>query len=125
MCYKRIEKGMDPNCVKVCPTKTRSFGLYDVKAEEGTKLAKQKNGVLLYSGDTSTLYVVTRDMFEKIANSTDVTVVKNGYPTPSRWVADVLKYSRLAWIPVALGQCSTLLSGEGTSRRELHEETYI
>jgi hypothetical protein len=103
MCYKRIEKGMKPNCVEVCLTGTRSFGSYDEKLDEGIKLANQKNGVLLYSGDTSTLYVISRDTFEKIADSSNVTVVKNGYPVDSRWVADMLKYSRLAWIPVALG----------------------
>jgi hypothetical protein len=103
MCYKRIEKGLNPNCVDVCPTKTRTFGLYDIKLEEGAKIAEQKNGVLLYSGETSTLYVVTRDAFEKITNSPDVTVVKNGYPADSRWVTDLMKYSRLAWIPMVLG----------------------
>jgi len=103
MCYKRIEKGMEPNCVRVCPRKTRSFGLYDDKVAEGVNLAKQKNGVLLYPGDASTLYVLTPKQFERLVNSADATVIKNGYPADSRWVTDVLKYSRLAWIPVALG----------------------
>jgi Fe-S-cluster-containing dehydrogenase component len=103
MCYKRIEKGMVPNCVGVCPPKTRSFGLYDDKVAEGVKLAEQKNGILLYQGDTSTLYVLTQKQFERLVNSADATAVKNEYPADSRWVADILKYSRYSWIPVALG----------------------
>ncbi len=103
MCYMRIEKGMSPSCVEVCPTKTRSFGLYDDKLSEGMELAEKTNGVLLYAGETSTLYVLSRKQFETFLDSADVTVVKNRYPSASRWIADMLKYSRLAWVPVALG----------------------
>ncbi len=103
MCYMRIEKGLKPNCVEVCPTYTRSFGLYDEKVKEGMELAQEKNGVLLYSGETSTLYVLSDKQFEKLVDGTDVTVIKNRYPPASRWIADMLKYSRLAWIPIALG----------------------
>jgi hypothetical protein len=67
------------------------------------KLAEQKQGVLLYPRDSSTLYVLSGNEFESLVGRTDVTVIKDGYPTESRWVGDILKYSRLAWIPVALG----------------------
>lgn len=103
MCYMRIEKGMTPTCVEVCPTWTRTFGLYDEKVKEGMALAQEKNGVLLYSGETSTLYVLTDKQFEKLVDGAEVTVIKNRYPPASRWITDMLKYSRLAWIPIALG----------------------
>ena len=103
MCSKRIENGMPPNCVQVCPTQTRTFGLYEDKLAEGLKLAEQKQGVLLYQRDTSTLYALTNKEFEKLVTATDVTVIKKEYPADSRWVADLLKYSRVAWIPVTLG----------------------
>jgi Fe-S-cluster-containing dehydrogenase component len=103
MCNKAVEEGKNPYCVQVCPTGTRTFGLYEDKLAEGMKLAEQKQGVLLYPRDTGTLYVVPGKAFEKLADKPDVTVIKNGYPSDSRLVADLLKYSRLAWIPVALG----------------------
>jgi hypothetical protein len=71
--------------------------------KEGMELAQKKNGVLLYSGETSTLYVLSDKEFEELVDRTDVTVIKNQYPPASRWIADMLKYSRLAWIPIALG----------------------
>ena len=103
MCYKRIENGLPPNCVQVCPTQTRTFGLYEDKLSEALTLAEQKQGVVLYQRDTSTLYVLTDDEYEKLLNAKDVTVIKKEYPADSRWVADLLKYSRVAWIPVTLG----------------------
>ena len=103
MCHKAVEKGSVPYCVKVCPTGTRTFGLYEDKLAEGLKLAEQKQGVLLYPRDSSTLYVLSGKEFESLVGRADVTVIKDGYPAESRWVGDVLKYSRLAWIPVALG----------------------
>ena len=103
MCYKRIEKGMKPNCVEICPTGTRSFGPYEDKLDEGMKLAEEKNGVLLYSGEVSTLYALTDHEFESLIDREDVTVVKNAYPPGSRWIAEILEYSRIAWVPVILG----------------------
>jgi Fe-S-cluster-containing dehydrogenase component len=103
MCHKALEEGKKPYCVQVCPTGARTFGLYDDKLAEGTKLAEQKQGVLLYPGDTSTLYVLPGKDFQRLAGSAEVTVIKSSYPTNSRFVADLLKYSRLAWIPFALG----------------------
>ena len=103
MCSKAVETGLAPYCVKVCPTGARSFGLYEDKLAEGMKLAEQNQGVLLYPRDTSILYVLTRDQFEGLVRGTDVTVIKDGYPADSRWIANALKYSRLAWIPLALG----------------------
>jgi Fe-S-cluster-containing dehydrogenase component len=103
MCHKTVEEGKVPYCVRVCPTGTRTFGLYEDKLAEGMKLAEQKQGVLLYPRDTGTLYVLTPKEFERLVDGTDVTVIKDGYPAESRWVGDVLKYSRLAWIPLALG----------------------
>jgi Fe-S-cluster-containing dehydrogenase component len=103
MCYKAIEEGKKPYCVQVCPTGTRSFGLYEDKLADGLKLAEQRQGVLLYPRDTSTLYALTNQELETLPESPDVTVIKSSYPASSRWVVDVLKYSRLAWIPVTLG----------------------
>jgi Fe-S-cluster-containing dehydrogenase component len=103
MCSKRIESGMPPNCVQVCPTQTRTFGLYEAKLAEGLKIAEQKQGVLLYQRDTGTLYVLTTKEYEKLVSATGVTVIKKEYPANSRWVADLLQYSRIAWIPVTLG----------------------
>jgi Fe-S-cluster-containing dehydrogenase component len=103
MCYRAVEDGKKPYCVSVCPTQTRTFGLYEAKLTEGLKLAEQKQGVLLYPRDTGTLYVLTNKEYEKLLNATDVPVIKREYPTDSRWVADLVKYSRVAWIPVALG----------------------
>jgi formate dehydrogenase iron-sulfur subunit len=103
MCHKAVEEGKEPYCVQVCPTGTRSFGMYEDKLAEGLKLAEQKQGVLLYPRDTSTLYALTDKELEKLVSNADVTVIKRTYPTNSRWVADLLKYSRIAWIPVTLG----------------------
>ena len=103
MCHKVVEQGQNPFCVQVCPTGARSFGLYEAKLQEGTKLTEDKQGVLLYPRETSTLYVLTDEESQKLMNTPEVTVIKNGYPTDSRWVAGLMKYSRLAWIPVALG----------------------
>jgi Fe-S-cluster-containing dehydrogenase component len=103
MCHKAVEEGKKPYCVQICPTGTRSFGLYEDKLAEGLKLAEQKQGVLLYPRDTSTLYVLTNKELENLVNSVDVTVIKRTYPADSKWIADLLKYSRIAWIPLTLG----------------------
>jgi Fe-S-cluster-containing dehydrogenase component len=103
MCHKAVEEGKKPYCVQVCPTGTRSFGLYEEKLAEAESLAEQEQGIVLYPKETSTLYVLTSKEFEKLVQTTDVTVIKREYPTTSKWVADLLKYSRLAWIPAAVG----------------------
>jgi Fe-S-cluster-containing dehydrogenase component len=103
MCHKAVEEGKAPYCVKVCPTGARSFGLYEAKLQEGMKLAEEKQGVLLYPRDSGTLYALTEKEFQSLLNRTDVTVIKQGYPTESRWVADLMKFSRVAWIPFTIG----------------------
>ena len=77
--------------------------MYEDKLSEALTLAAQKQGVVLYQRDTSTLYVLTDKEYEKLMNAKDVTVIKKEYPADARWVADLLKYSRVAWIPVTLG----------------------
>jgi Fe-S-cluster-containing dehydrogenase component len=109
MCHKAVEEGKKPYCVSICPTGTRSFGLYEDKLAEGFKLAEQRQGALLYPRDTSTLYVLTDKELERLVNSTDVTVIKRAYPADSRWVADLLQYSRIAWMPLALGAAFYIL----------------
>jgi Fe-S-cluster-containing dehydrogenase component len=103
MCPKLVEQGKPPSCVTACYPTARTFGLYEDKLAEGMKLAEEKKGVLLYPRETGVLYVLTKSQFEKLVDNSTVTVIKNGYPASSRWVADLLKYSRLAWIPVTLG----------------------
>jgi Fe-S-cluster-containing dehydrogenase component len=103
MCHLLVEQGKNPSCVQVCPTGTRSFGLYEDKLKEGLKLADDNNGVLLYPRDSTTLYVISEKMFESLAGGAEVPVIKRTYPTDTRWVAELLKYSRVAWIPVTLG----------------------
>lgn len=102
LCHKVVEKGQGPFCVAVCPTGARTFGLYEAKLNEGTDLAQNKHGALLYPRDTSTLYVLTDKELQELVTTPEVTVIKKEYPTGSRWVAALMKYSRLAWIPMTL-----------------------
>jgi Fe-S-cluster-containing dehydrogenase component len=103
MCSKAVEQGKTPYCVQVCPTGTRTFGLYEDKLAEGMKLAEQKQAVLLYPRDTGTLYVVPEKELQNLTSDSRVTVIKDGYPASSRLIGQLLKYSRLAWIPMILG----------------------
>jgi Fe-S-cluster-containing dehydrogenase component len=109
MCNQAVQQGKKPYCVRDCPTATLTFGSYDDKLAEGLKLAEQRQGVLLYPGDTNTLYVVSNTDLETFLKHPEVTIIKNKYPTDSRWIADLLKYSRVAWAPVALGAAFYIL----------------
>jgi Fe-S-cluster-containing dehydrogenase component len=113
MCYKAVEEGKSPYCVKSCPTGARSFGLYEDKLAEGMELAGKRRGVLLYPRDTSTLYVLPGQRFEEIVNSSQATVIKKDYPIISRLTVRLLKYSRLAWIPMTLGVALYVLRLKG------------
>jgi formate dehydrogenase iron-sulfur subunit len=66
MCSDRVENGLSPACVKVCPTGAMNFGdraeIMDL-AQKHLALAKQKypSAMLLDPDDTRTIYLVGFD----------------------------------------------------------------
>jgi formate dehydrogenase iron-sulfur subunit len=67
MCYERIREGLEPSCVKTCPTGALKFGnRKDIMAmaEERLNRAKRKFGVeanLVNSGEVRVIYLLTAD----------------------------------------------------------------
>ena len=52
-CIHRVEKGMDPACVSVCPTHCMHFGdLEDANSEVSRLLNERRSHVLMYSAGT-------------------------------------------------------------------------
>lgn len=47
LCYKRVEKGVQPACVLACPGKARYFGDFDDPSSEVSRLLVQKKALQL------------------------------------------------------------------------------
>lgn len=59
-CAERVEKGLLPACVEVCPTRCRFFGDFDDPASEVSKLIKRGHAIQLYPefGTSPSVYYV-------------------------------------------------------------------
>lgn len=100
MCYSRLAGGLEPACVEICPTGSRTFGTYEEMLAKGEERAGEIGGSLLYPGETSTLYVVSS---ERLAQLEAMEVFKSQYPRVSRTIGDVARYMRLTLIPISIG----------------------
>lgn len=93
LCYERIGGGKKPACVEACPYEAKLFGDYEEMLKIGKERAeKLEGGLLVYPGETVVLYVLTRDQLNLLKAEY---VLEEAYPSRSRSLMDLMKYSRI------------------------------
>lgn len=105
MCYERIFEGLKPACVEICEEYgyyALSFGPFDDILDEGMQRAEELSGILFYPEATHTLMLFKEEEFNKSLMQ-NVFGFSEVYPSQATVKANVTKYVRLGWIPVAGG----------------------
>ncbi|RLF97992.1 MAG: hypothetical protein DRN47_06170, partial [Candidatus Wolframiiraptor sp.] len=86
-------EGKKPACVEACPYEAKLFGDYEEMLKIGKERAeKLEGGLLVYPGETVVLYVLTRDQLNLLKAEY---VLEEAYPSRSRSLMDLMKYSRI------------------------------